>query len=678
MKYYDYFELQASLSRYLFGKEAFTLINASVNGSTTGRTGWIKPHRAPSSVAPFTPITRYAYRCCLVGLIAMVVSLCTDVASAAPSSAPASRAAQEATQISSLDAALLMKCVRRSLEAKVRDDKSYEPAYIPKTLEDLVCRVSVTLRQGGRLLGTADSAETKVVPACTEAALGALASALKRKPISSNDLATIAIEIELIGPREEVGDASIAVEILASRYQLALEGIAVRVGDRELLVRPSQLISMETFCDDDEELGHRCNRYQVAIQDLYKRLGIDTDPPKLDPETVRFSRFRTQHWFEFQSGANPVHLIGGLMLVPDNSITRSELITVADDVARYIRYRQTSEGFFSYEFLPGRDMYWPTDNWVRQTATSWALAQHASQRKSDESAHALDRALKAMTSLIKPLEGVDRASYVNTPDDKNPLGATALVCLAMLDGPNPDRYAEYTGSLVRAMASLQRPDGSFRTSFPPSSVESSQDYFPGEALLAIARYYTRERDCDLRAVCDRSLPYFQAYWRERRSPMFIPWQTQAWAELARATHLQKYADFVFELSDALLTAQIEGRTGDAAIFNGGFDVHGSGRAGISTAVYVEGLVEAWRTARMLGENDRAARYADAIRKACRFVVQLRFKLQEAFYIQSPQDVIGAMRDTPSDPSLRIDHNQHALAALLGAAETALADEPTSP
>ena len=65
----------------------------------------------------------------------------------------------------------------------------------------------------------------------------------------------------------------------------------------------------------------------------------------------------------------------------------------------------------------------------------------------------------------------------------------------------------------------------------------------------------------------------------------------------------------------------------------------------------------------------------AFRKAARFVVQLRFRPEEAFYVQSPQDVIGGMRDTPSDPTLRIDHSQHALSALLGAVEVAVTTQP---
>jgi hypothetical protein len=241
----------------------------------------------------------------------------------------------------------------------------------------------------------------------------------------------------------------------------------------------------------------------------------------------------------------------------------------------------------------------------------------------------------------------------------------------MLDAPNPEKYDDLTSAMALAIASLQQKDGSLKTSFPPSSSQSSQDYFPGEALLALARYYARDRDARWREVFERALPFYQQYFRERRPPMFVPWQAQAWGQVARTTRLRRYADFVFEMSDFLLPMQIEGRTGQEAIFNGGFDVHGGGKAGISSAVYVEGLVDALRTACVFDDCARAKRYSDAIRKAARFIVQLQFRPEEAYYVQSPQDVIGGMRNTPADPTLRIDHVQHALSALLGAAEVAL-------
>lgn len=576
--------------------------------------------------------------------------------------------------ISRVDQTFLTRLVRRALAARLRGE-DYEPPYAPPSLQKLACPAAVTFRREGRLLGTGDGGELPLITGCQMAVEKALFAAQRRAKLSIDDLRAITIEIELAGPRVEVGDGTVMTEELADRYHPGLDGIAATAGKREILVRPSQLISMETFCVFDEELDHRCDRYRITLDNLHERLGLRADPPAVPPDRVIFSRFRTTHWVEPGPEAEPVQLVAGLIPTREEELTRPALLWIADDLARYIRYRQNSDGLFSYEFLPGRDMYWPDQNWVRQAATCWALAHHATRRPSAVSEAALQRALAPFIEQIQPLRGVEGAAYVSTPDRKEPLGVTAMVCLAMLDSPQPDDYAEHTNRLAAGMAALQLEDGSFRTCFPPASGQGSQDYYPGEALLAIARHYSMVRDAHLREVCDRALPFYQEYFRRYRPPMFVPWQVQAWGCLARTTQLRKYADFVFEMSDFLLPLQIEGRAGGEAIYNGAFDVHRTGRAGISTAVYVEGLVESVRTAEAFQETGRASRYREAIRKAARFVVQLRFRPEEAFYVQSPQDVIGGMRDTPSDPTLRIDHSQHALSALLGAVEVAVTTQP---
>ena len=149
--------------------------------------------------------------------------------------------------------------------------------------------------------------------------------------------------------------------------------------------------------------------------------------------------------------------------------------------------------------------------------------------------------------------------------------------------------------------------------------------------------------------------------------MFVPWQVQAFGALARTTMLQKYADFVYEMSDYLAPTQI-GEYPELPIYMGGFDVYGMGRTGVSTGVYAESFVDAARTAQKMGDRKRADRYSEIVAKAARFIVQLRFRPEEAYYVQSPKDVIGAVRNTPINPTLRIDHVQHALAALMGAVE----------
>jgi len=578
------------------------------------------------------------------------------------------RLGHPAPVVEPVDQTYLMRFVRKVLVQRVRDGQRYENVYTPRALAELSCRVSVTLRRVGKLVGTADSDALPVVSACREAAEAALADAGRDKPLSEDDLARLTIEVELIGPREQVGRGNESPGQLGLSFEPAIHGIAVRSDGKEVLVRPSQVISKEALCERDGLVDHRCNRYEIAIDGLQGELGLKRDPPDREPEKVVFLRFRSTHLYEPHPGSEPVRLIAGMRAIRPEEVTRRELSSAADDLARYIRYRQISDGFFSYEFLPGRGMYWPTgQNWVRQAATTWALAVHARQRKDRASNEALERAIAAFGKMVAPLENRRDAAYIATPDGKHPLGVTALVCLALTEAPDRDRHADLRASLLNALAAMQRGNGSFRTRFPPSTSKSSQDYYPGEALLAIARHYVQTRDAKWREVCDQALPFYQSYFRENRPPMFVPWQVQAWGQLARTTLLQRYADFVYEMSDFLAATQIESKDPTLRIYEGGFDVHGTGRAGISTAVYVEGYVEAVRTAEAMGDAERADRYREIIRKACRFVLQLRFGEEECYYVHSPGEVIGAVRNTPINPTLRIDHCQHALGALLGAA-----------
>lgn len=552
---------------------------------------------------------------------------------------------------------------------KIRDGQEYEPEYVPDSLKTIHCAAAVSLRDDGRLVATAESVELPVVQACLQAALDALAAASRSRPIGEEDLVQLTIEIELMGPMERVGTGTDRPEQLSRRYEPAIHGIGVRFEGKQISARPSQLISVETLCEPQGDLDHRCDRYAIAIDNFQEKLGLRKNPPERRPESVSFLRFRTTHWYEPKPLETPVQLTGGLRWIAPEELTRETLLATVDDLARYIRYRQSSDGLFSYEFLPGQNMYWPKhQNWIRQAATTWALAVHARHRNDTASTEAAERAIAAFARWAEPLADADRASFIATPDGRHALGTTALTCLALIDTPQRDRHADLRAALLNGLAAMQRPDGSFRTSFPPSPEVSSQDYYPGEALLAIAKEYAMTRDGRWRALCDRSLEFYTQYWRRNRPPMFVPWQSQAYGQMARVTRLRKYAEFVYDMSDAITATLIDAENTPSPIYQGAFDVHGVGHGGISTAVYVEGLVEATRVARAFGDTERAERYADAVRQASRFVMQLRFREEECYYVQSPQDVVGGVRNTPADPTLRIDHAQHALAALLGAAE----------
>ncbi len=579
-----------------------------------------------------------------------------------------------APALSPMDQQFLMECVRQTLEDRLEGRAEAPSTFIPFELKGLRCRVSVTLRKRGRALASADSPYAPVVDACRSATLKAWQEVSEDRPADILELRELGVELELIGPRDRIGDGTDSHVAMAIHYIPAYHGIAVRRKDREWLARPSQLIARSSLCIDQLDIDHECNRYERTLLEFRKQLGLLREEVVEGAEDIAFLRFATQHLYQPDAAGDVIHLRGGMRTVIQEDMTAEELRASARRVARYVQYRQNQDGTFSYEFLPGRDMYWPVEqNWVRQAGTAWALAGYASGSKDPEASDTARRSLDALAKMIRPVKDVPHASYVHTPDDKHALGTTALTALAMMDAPNPKRYEDALMGLIQGMVWMQRDNGSFNTNFPPSLESSSQRYYPGETLLALARRYEQTGDGALRKVCDRALPFYQEYFRTRPDPSFVPWQTQAWAKLARKTQLERYAAFVFEMSDALVETQVllEDTTASPRplpIYDGAFDPENDGVMGIATGVYIEGLVEALRTAEAFKDAPRAGRYRHAVEKGIRFVVQLQFREEEGYYVRSPLDVYGGFRNTPINPTLRIDHCQHGLAALMGAAD----------
>lgn len=562
----------------------------------------------------------------------------------------------------------LTRLARRVITRLARSEPLGDEApYTPASLEGITCRASVTLRLKGRLLGTADSDALPVMEAVSRAAQAAYRNAAEKSGLLPADLDTLGLEVELVGPRERVGHAGQDAARLAPRFEPGIHGVAFRLDGREVLIRPSQLIAMETFCVRDEELDHRCDRYALAIREFQEQHGLLRIPPERSPESVSVWRFRTEHWYQSAAGQDPVPLVAGLRLVASAEVTLDAMRAACADLAGYLRHRQTSDGTFSYEFLPGRGIYWTQDqNWVRQAGTTWVLARYARLKGDAAAAEAAERAIAALRTMVRPAVENPHGVYLHTPDGFHTLGAAALYALALMDVPSNERHADLLAGLMTAIEGMQVETGRLRGHFPPSWLQSREDYYPGEALLAIARYYRQHPSEERRAICDRALPFYTNYFRASRSVPFIPWQTQAWGELARTTRLRRYADFVFAMNDYLVNLQIENGAAPLSIYAGGFDVSGRGRAGMNTGVYLEGLADAIRTADAFGETQRAARYRQAAWRAARFVMQLRFREEECYYVQSPQEVLGGVRNTPDDPTLRIDSSQHALAGLMEA------------
>jgi hypothetical protein len=551
--------------------------------------------------------------------------------------------------VSDTQRAFLSRVARRTLRDSVLGREPYDPGYVPEALNSAAAEVVVRIRRHGFLLAGITAGPGPLAIATRDAAQTAAESvAINASP--DLDFANEAlIEIEVVGPAQPIPVETDWTQprVLDPFIEPGLHGIML-VGPRiHHRVCPTELFTTDRVLSD-------------AMAWIAKR--SHENPSQL--AKVRLLRFRTVHWYEAHSGAEIVSLKRGLTVLPPEVVTAGRLDEAIARLADYMAYRQVDSGLFTYQYEPGADRYSDDQNLVRQVGATVAMAYHATQSGSGVSLAAADAGIRYHLQGLTDIPSVPDAAFIATADGRHKLGVTALLCLAMAQHPHADQYAAVRARLIGGMLWLQSPSGMFATAFPPAVRIDAQDYFPGEALLALATDYGHAPTARTLDAFHRAISFYRDYFRGRPSPAFVPWQVQAYTLMAVHSKRTDYAQFVFELSDWLIDMQLTPDNCPWPEMWGGIAAYADGRAGVATASYLEGFADALKLARAVGDAKRAARYEQAVRLAARFVMQLQVRPEEAYFVRSPQDAVGGIRTSPSLNLLRIDHCQHALVGLI--------------
>jgi AMMECR1 domain-containing protein len=545
----------------------------------------------------------------------------------------------------------LSRTVRRTMRDTVLGRGMYEPEYVPKQLEAMEAEVIVRLRLRGRLAASGAAGPLPMARAARDAALTAAHWLKADQPVTTSELGDALIEIEVVGPSEEFSTPQQWLEprALDESIEPGVHGLTIQSKTKTTRICPTEFLTNDRIVSDA----------LADVAPLLHDAGTNTSD-------VRLFRFRTVHWYEPSSGAPIISLHRGMTPVSPEEVTADRLDAAIERLAEYMIYRQQPGGLFSYQYEPALDRYSNDDNLVRQAGAAAAMALHAkwSGRSASEAAArlAIERHLKGLSDV----PGQKDAAFIATPDGLNKLGVTALLAIAMAEHPRPERFAETRGKLINGMLWLQRPSGMFVTAFPPAADLESQDYFPGEALLAMALHYEQEPSARVLDAFDLSIRFYREYFESDPSPAFVPWQTQAYAIMAKQTRRADYADFTFALTDWLASMQLNSSNCVWPELRGGVASYQAGRVGVSTAAYLEGFADALLLARSRGDAARVPRYERVVRDATRFVMQLQVRPEEAYFVRTPQDTVWGIRTAPALYRLRIDHCQHALVGLMKA------------
>lgn len=360
-----------------------------------------------------------------------------------------------------------------------------------------------------------------------------------------------------------------------------------------------------------------------------------------------------------------VRMFRGNEIVSMNAVHRGSVEAFAEGMADWMFTNLGKTGRMTYKYWPSRGVPSDSNNMIRQWMATVCLGRWAAH---SEARGLRERATSNLAFNLDHYYEEENGLGFIVYRGKAKLGAAALACLAIVEHPEREVYANYETGLRATMDHLWQPDGSFRTFLKPLGRNDNWNFYPGEALLCWAAIYDREPSPELLDRFMLSFQFYRQWHREQRNPAFVPWHTQAYELVWRHTKDPELAEFVFEMNDWLLSMQewdravypdARGRFYDARRNHFG-PPHAS-----STGVYLEGLAKAAALAHALGDASRCARYAEAIRRGLRSSMQLQFSDDvDCYYIHKRGKVLGGLRTTVYDNEIRVDNVQHTLMGVL--------------
>jgi rhamnogalacturonyl hydrolase YesR len=206
---------------------------------------------------------------------------------------------------------------------------------------------------------------------------------------------------------------------------------------------------------------------------------------------------------------------------------------------------------------------------------------------------------------------------------------------------------------------MQNDDGSYNTYFTRNTT-SGQDYYPGEAMLALMKLYQSTGGDKYINSVEKAFPYYRSYWRNNKNTAFVPWHSQVYYLLYNETKDSELARFVFEINDWLIdNYQIQ----DDAYPDktGGFPKQNPRN---SASSYMEGINAAYSLAVAVNDQVHIDKYYNSIRIGARFILQMQFTDNNSFYLENSIRAVGGFKESLTTNDQRNDYTQHAVMALM--------------
>ena len=562
----------------------------------------------------------------------------------------------------------------------------------PCTLARGAGPVAVTVWLDGRAIARIDSDGDTLAKAIDAAA----ASVRKHPQVRAQSAAALArarLQVDVI-----VGHAPIGTNHWLGRFSLpfigdglainpGIEGIGAEIDGKRALVLPHELVATKQLSTKrpaaalpDFAMGIDLAR---IAQIVGSRIGVQRGLP-----TEALFRFRTDTFVEQPEDRRtlpPVQLTRGIPPAPQLSATALREAALAG--GRYLVAHLAPNGRYIYEHdlntgfrsNPAGGAY----SMPRHAGTTYFLAELYRITKEEWLREPIERAFAHLAELLASgrcagtlPDGQPFDCVLDKSEPVAQLVSTALTVVALAEyqrATGDTRYLPLATKFATWILYMQRPDGSFRHLYNPSTKQPDDKaellYYSGEAALALARMHVITGDAKYARAAERALDWL-VDWYDFFLGGFL-YGEEHWTCIAAeaawpAVKRPKYREFC-DGYGAFLRMQQPHR-GDHPDED---DLAGAYNFTPFVAPYntpagsrTETMISAYLLGQHHGHGDPEIRAQ--IRLTLQYLLGQQIRPEGAFNVVG--EGLGGMPGSPIDRNVRIDFVQHVCSAMIRASE----------
>ncbi|HWX41455.1 MAG TPA: AMMECR1 domain-containing protein [Blastocatellia bacterium] len=497
--------------------------------------------------------------------------------------------------------------------------------------------VYVSVYIGGGLRGCMGSVVRNLDDTVRKLTLAALEDKRFQREALSVEPGQVAVSVSLLYNPLELGAFSAEEVVLRVRH--GEQALMVYQGDRVGLLLP--------FVATTNNLNR-----EAFAEEVIDKAGI-TRPP------YRWCRFECSSWLAGPRGTS--RLEGGFPAPPPADSLRDQLSRLADRHCDYLLRQQKPDGTFYLRYEPFQNRLYDGTSLPWLAHAAWVLARAHNMLGGNKLRSASN---KAISYLLNTAVTAEDGLWLQGKDAST-IAELSFLLLALCERsksrPRTDHARALAASqIAETLWSAVDNHGLIATHrLPTESPDAYQDYFPGQALLALAAAgQARGEVADGRLEkLYRAFRYYRHRFRYKRHFGQVSWLMQAFALWWQVTGDRLFADLVFEIGDWITLYQVE-KTG--AFIND----HQSDTPGYTTALYLEGITSALGVTALNGDRERYDRYLNCCARAYRFLDRLVIQERDSAILPNPEFAYGGLRQSIHRSEVRIDFVQHSLSSVL--------------